>query len=410
MTDARLPYARGAIVQSTADDLTKLEVAWSHMAKRFAAQQPVYAMSGLDRVLDVAAESLPLMDDDLAPAHCLDQLRPLALAHLGGDEARHDTMLLNRQTAALWLAADIMISPGARVVGVSPTHSHPAVLRAVRDAGGVFEDVRGLCGLRSAMQSGNSVEVVVLTRLAVSYDILAADELAQITALARTAGARIIVDDAGGARVGPAVFDQPRSLQLDVDVVSTGLDKYGTTGPRLGLLGGERTLVAQIRARAYEMGMEARQMLYPAVVRSLANYRPQRVRELVATTKTVCSALKQRLGADAVEETPVIGRLSGETILSLAMARAGLTEARIQPYEATAALAMLLLRDAGIFTVHFAGIPPGTSALLIKFLAPERLAQLGGADAFAIAVDEALTNLASLIDEPDQIRELLLVK
>ena len=76
----------------------------------------------------------------------------------------------------------------------------------------------------------------------------------------------------------------------------------------------------------------------------------------------------------------------------------------------TAALAMLLLRDAGIFTVHFAGIPPGTSALLIKFLPPERLAELGGADAFARAVDDGISSLAALLHDPDQIRSLLLEK
>ena len=51
---------------------------------------------------------------------------------------------------------------------------------------------------------------------------------------------RVYVDDAGGARVGPAIFDQPRTLQLGVDVVATGLDKYGTVGPRLGVMAGEK--------------------------------------------------------------------------------------------------------------------------------------------------------------------------
>ena len=410
MSNATLPYERGDIIETTADDLRKLEVAWSRMAERYERGDSVFGMSGLERVLDVEPSALADMDDDLAPARYLSELRALALEHLGGDAEVHDTLLLNRQTAALWLAANILVPRGARVIGVSPTHSHPAVVRAVRDAGGEFEDVEGLAGLHAALERDADVEVVMLTRLAVSYDILETDELHAITALARQAGARIVVDDAGGARVGPAVFDQPRSLELDVDVVSTGLDKYGTTGPRLGLMGGAREVVADIRARAYEMGMEARQMLYPAVVRSLAGYRPERVRELVETTRTVCAALAQRLGSEMVVNTPVIGKLRGESILELALKRAGLDSSPLVPYEATAALAMLLLRDAGIFTVHFAGIPPGTSALLIKFLPPERLAELGGADAFARAVDDGISSLAALLHDPDQIRSLLLEK
>lgn len=67
----------------------------------------------------------------------------------------------------------------------------------------------------------------------------------------------VYVDDAGGARVGPAMFDQPRTLQLGVDLVATGLDKYGTVGPRLGVMAGDKALVDRIRVRGYEMGLEA---------------------------------------------------------------------------------------------------------------------------------------------------------
>ena len=36
------------------------------------------------------------------------------------------------------------------------------------------------------------------------------------------------------------------------------------------------------------------------------------------------------------------------------------------PYEASAALSMLLLRDYGMLMVHFVGVPPGTADLLIN--------------------------------------------
>ncbi len=68
---------------------------------------------------------------------------------------------------------------------------------------------------------------------------------------------------------------------------------------------------------------------------------------------------------------------------------------------------MLLLRDHGVLTVHFAALPPGTSALLLKFIPPETLAQFGGADRFADAVDAALTELGSLVGDEDALRDLL---
>jgi L-seryl-tRNA(Ser) seleniumtransferase len=195
-------------------------------------------------------------------------------------------------------------------------------------------------------------------------------------------------------------------LELDVDVGATGLDKYGTAGPRLGLLAGTAELVGRIRARAVELGMEARPMLYPAVVHSLEGYDPARVRTLVAATREVAAALRTRLGG-RVHETPVTAQLRGEDILELAMARAGLGAPPLVPIEATAAFAMLLLRDAGVLTVHFAGLPPGTSAVLFKFVPPETLARFGGAAALAAAVDGALDRLAGLIGSPEAVRTLL---
>jgi L-seryl-tRNA(Ser) seleniumtransferase len=148
-------------------------------------------------------------------------------------------------------------------------------------------------------------------------------------------------------------------------------------------------------------------MIYPAIVHSLEQYDPARVRELVDTTKEVIVAVKSRLG-NRVTQTPVIALLEGEDILEIATERAGLTgRPDIVPIEALAALAMLLLRDYGVLTVHFAGLPPGTSALLIKFVVPETLQRFGGADKFADAIDASLDALAGIIGDEEAIRALL---
>lgn len=403
-----VPYARGAILRSAADDLSKLSTAQQHLRARRAAGQPIYQLSGLERRLDAHADDIEAMDDEMASAFHEQPLRELGLAHLGGDAAEYDVLLTNRLTAALLVAADVMVAPGAMVLGVSPRYSHPAVVRAVAHARGRFEDCVGLAGFRAALDRHEQVDVVFITRLAVSYEILDAADLERIVALARERGAATIVDDAGGARVGPAVFGQPKTLELDVDAGATGLDKYGTTGPRVGLLGARRPLLERMRTRAFEMGLEARQMLYPGVIRSLAGYTPQRVRERVAATQTVAQALKRRISANRLFETPVTVQIRAEDVLELAMERAGIDRAALVPYEATAALAMLLLRDHGVMSVHFAGIPPGTSAMMVKFVAPETLQRMGGAECFADAIDRSLDTLATLVDDAQAVRTLLL--
>jgi L-seryl-tRNA(Ser) seleniumtransferase len=393
----QLPYVRGEILHSTADDVAKLHAAW-RIVERRRYEGALFNFSGLERSLDVDARELENMDDDLAPALYGDRLIQIGLEHLGGQPGRDDVFVANRLTAATVAAMQVLVEPGMRVVGVSPTYTHPAVARAVRLAGGELDDGGPI----------PAADLVVITRLAVTYDSLPIDALRAAIEAARERGVRIFVDDAGGARVGPAIFGQPKTLELGVDVGATGLDKYGTSGPRLGLLGGRADLVGRIRARAIELGLEARPMLYPAVVRSLERYRPERVRELVAATSEIGDALEERLHG-VVSRTPVAVKLEGEAILAEALRRTGdqVTSCHLVPYEATAALAMLLLRDHGVLTVHFAALPPGTSALLLKFVPPETLRAFGGAERLAVAVDEALDALAAIVGDERAVAELL---
>ncbi|MFQ5763648.1 MAG: hypothetical protein ACE5GT_01855 [Rhodospirillales bacterium] len=403
-----LPYAHGEHIRSPKDDHAKLRHAWTFIEERARQSgfSEIYNLSGLERRFEAAPEDLALLDDEMAPALMADQLNELALDHLGGDPAEHAIMAFNRQTAAILTATLVLVKPGETVIGVSPTYSHPCVVRAAKRAGANFIDTVGIGEFKRALDETENVALVSLTRLAVSYEIMSLGEIERIVRLAHDAGAKVLVDDAGGARVGPAVFDQPKTLALGVDVGSTGLDKYGTIGPRIGLLGGRRALVEEMRSLAFELGCEARPMLYPAIVRSLEQYDPARVRELVAVTKEVAQALKRKLG-NRIAETPVIARLDGEDILEIAMERAGITERPMVPVEAMAGLAMLLLRDYGVLTVHFAGLPPGTSSLLIKFLAPETLKRFGGAEKFADAIDASLDRLAGVIGDPEAFQDLL---
>jgi L-seryl-tRNA(Ser) seleniumtransferase len=382
-----LPYERGDLLTGTGADFAKLRAAWRILERRLR-DGGLFDFTGLVRSLDVGGGDV--LDDELSPALYGERLTELALEHLGGVPGRDDVFVANRTTAALVAAMQVLVRPGARVVGVSPSYTHPAGVRAVRLAGGAFEDGGDPAG----------ADLVLLTRLAVTYELLPDDELV------RDFGAPVFLDDAGGARVGPAVFGQPRALDLDVEAAVTGLDKYGTTGPRLGLLAGRAELVGEIRARAIELGLEARPMLYAAVVRSLEGYRPGRVRELVAATNEVGEALEERLGS-WVTRTPVAVRLEGEATLAEALRRAGLGETSVVPIEGTAALAMVLLRDHGILTVHFAAVPPGTAALLLKFVPPETLERFGGATAFARAVDESIDEVARVLSRPGELRELL---
>ena len=78
------------------------------------------------------------------------------------------------------------------------------------------------------------------------------------------------------------------------------------------------------------------------------------------------------------------------------------------PYEAKAALCMLMLKDYNMLMVHFVGVPPGGADLLIKFVPPETLQKFGGPKKYAEAVNNCLTKVGHMLQNPDSIRSLLL--
>jgi L-seryl-tRNA(Ser) seleniumtransferase len=402
-----LPYARGSILNSGEAEFLKLAEARRHIRQRVlqGGREGIFDLSGLERGMQSSDQDV--YSDELSAAMYWPRLQEVALAHLGGDATRHGILVCNRQSAALFAALMVMVTSSSTVVGFSPSYSHPAVTRPVALLGARFVDTNAIRDFELAINEVSGPVVAVLTRLPVSYaGVLSLDDLQRAIALCQRRGIPILVDDAGGARVAPAVFGQPRALQLGVDVATTGLDKYGTLGPRLGLMGGRRDLVAAITTTAFQYGLEARPMLYAAVIQSLEQYDEERVRDLTASTGRFGEALHQRLGS-SVTLTPIAVKIEADKLLALVLARSGMAAPPIVPYEATAAVAMLLLRDYGILTVHFAGLPPGTAALLFKFTPPEVLDRLGGVTKVAGFVDAAVDQVGEMLRDPDTIRELL---
>src|SRR5437870_11679671 len=313
-----LSYARGKILAATSDDFTKLQRAWAIIRER--GPESIYIFTGLDHSLPMEPEDLRWADDEIAPALYWDRLKELTLEHLGGTAPTHDIAVFNRLTGATLATHLTLVKPGDAIIGVSASHSHPSVLRAAAHVGARFTDTAGLEEFKRALDREPKVALVDLTRLAVTYELLPVEAIRTVVRLAHDRGALVYVDDAGGARVGPAAFGQPRMLELGVDVGATGLDKYGTKGPRFGLLAGRKDLVGRIRAKGFEFGMEARQMLYPAVVRTLEQYDPARVHALIATTKQIAGGLRPMLGS-RLHETPTTVQIAADDILEVAMER-----------------------------------------------------------------------------------------
>src|SRR5438552_4229066 len=169
-----LPYARGRLLASTEGDFERAGQAWRVIEARVTARGPdsIYNFSGLEHGLPLTPEELPIADDFVAPALYFERFRAAALDHLGGSPTRHDAALFSRLTGATYATHLTLVKPGEVVVGISPSHSHVSVVRAVAHAGAKFIDTRSLTELTDALEREPAVSLVVLTRLAVTYELM----------------------------------------------------------------------------------------------------------------------------------------------------------------------------------------------------------------------------------------------
>lgn len=404
-------YAMGEILQKTSDQIRKREHAWRIIGGivREKGVKGIYSFTGLDRGFHPEPEDIQFMDEEIAPGLYLDRFRELAVAMMGGRLPDQDAALFNRTGAASFAVMLALLEPGDVVVGLAPPPggvSHPTIVRAVASARARIVHAKDYAGFEAQINSVPRVKLVTVLRLRAESELIPLAQLERAIGLAKSRGIPVYLDDAAGARLCPVAYDQPKPLELGVDLAGTGMDKTGLRGPRFGILAGAAALVNVVKAKAFDHGLEGRPAFLPGVVRSLEAYSPAALRVLVDTTRRVGEELRRVLG-DRVTFSPATVMLRDEEILSIALERAGRSKAAIVPLEASATLAMLLLQDYGIVSVHATTGWPSFGGLLVKDVQPEVLDRLGGAKIFAAAVDASLSKLATIVDNRSAISTVL---
>jgi L-seryl-tRNA(Ser) seleniumtransferase len=365
--------------------------------------------TGNQRDFPLAAEDLgPRCEEWVGPALFWPQLRAAILDHLGGDGSE-DVAVFNRASAGLVAAVSALGAGGGVVSFAHPSSgSHVSVVRGAQVGGCGFTEVGSLEALEHALRDGD-VRLLVVTPVTSELDTIETAEVAQAVRRAGERGIPVLLDDAYGARLRPVVQGGPKSLELGVDLAISNSDKAGLEGPRAGFLAGRPALVQQARARAAELGQEARAPIALGVLRCLQRFSARILEEEIASGDRLADELERRLGRDRVRRTAIGPLVTEEDILSIALERAGLlpTASDLVPCEASAALGLLLLEHEGLLTVNALGQPGSRVSLRLKPTG-DAIQRVGGYHAVVDAVDRSLDRLAAVIGDAAGMRTLIL--
>ena len=404
--DPRAGYAWGAVLASPDDEVRRMHAGRAIIRARVDAggDDAVFNMTGLIRAFPLRPEDLLGLQSQLGfYARFSHEAEDLALKHMGGDPGQHDVILCNRVSSAMIAIMMALDVRGRTVLSVVPGgRSHPSIARAVELCGGAFSEVAGLADLRTALAASPGLALLVITPLTPQKFHLPEEEVRQAARLARAAGVPVFLDDAHMAS-RMAFFDEPPALALaDAELAVWSLDEH-VDGPRAAAVAGERALVERIGARALEYGLEAQSGHYVAALRALEGFDLGQVRGVAQMVRPLFERMGAVFGDRAYLAGPGVA-VSGEDLLELAMARAGISSTTVVPNEAASAASFVMLREHGLVTIPTIG-RPGSAATFRLMVYPDgpRL----GLDGYEEAVDDGMRALVAAVREPARIRALI---
>src|SRR5699024_6316981 len=145
--------------------------------------------------------------------------------------------------------------------------------------------------------------LVIVTTVTSSLERLADPDIVAVVDAARARGARVLLDEAYGARLRPALYDGVASLALGADLTVTNCDKAGLSGPRAGIFAGGADLVAEVAAVAAGFGMEARAPISAGVLRALEVYSSAELRNEAREGAELAEVLATQFDGEIVRST-----------------------------------------------------------------------------------------------------------
>lgn len=407
--DPIVGYARGAILKGTDEEVQRMIHARHMVGHRFRTlgKDSVYDLSGMNRGAGITVDEVPFLTSHVPFFERFEgNTEPLALKHMGADPARHKAIIVNRVSAANFIALTTILKPGDRVLALAPANgsSHPSTVRPISMAGASFEQFHAIADLEKAWQTQGPPRLLLITPISASKRHIDLADVRRALALPCGPSTLAYVDDAHmGSRVG--FFREPRTFELGaVDLAVCSADKH-VAGPRAGVFVGRPDLVDQIASRIYELGLEAQAGQYVGVANALRNYDPEIIRKAGELAKQSLEVMQARYGKCAYLGGPGVS-IAGDDVLNIAMEQAGLKgKPSLVAVEAAGIVGMEMLEHDGVLTIGAVSMP-GSAPVLRLMMYPDGH-QLGVAGIMA-AVENGIAKLAKVLSDVNAARKILL--
>jgi L-seryl-tRNA(Ser) seleniumtransferase len=408
--DPIVRYARGTILKSTDEEVQRMLRARQIVGDRVRAkgQESVYDLSGMNRGSGLEPAHVSHLTSHVPFFERFEgKTEPVALKHMGADPAKHRALILNRVSAANFIALTTVLKSGDRVYGFAPAGgvTHPSAVRPISMAGAKFTEYFSFADLEHAWQAEGAPRLLVITPISASKRHIDLADFKRALALPRAPHTLVFVDDAHMAsRVG--FFEEPRTFEVgDVDFAVCSADKH-VAGPRAGVFVGRPDLVTMIGSRAYELGLEAQAGQYVGVANALRDFDPQVIKCAGELAKQLLEVLAGQYGPKRAYLGGPGVSISGDDVLDIAREQRGVQDKpALVPVEAAGLVAMEMLEQDGILTIGAVSMPGSAPAVRLMMYPDGRKL---GVERIAASLENGISRLAEVLDDTDEARAQLL--
>ncbi len=407
--DPIVGYARGSILKGTGEEVQRMLRARHMVGERVRSkgEEAVYDLSGMNRGSGLTSDEVPHLRSHVPFFERFEgKTEPLALKHMGADPQQHRALIVNRVSAANFIALTTLLKRGDKVLALAPAGgaSHPSTVRPIAMAGAQFEQFHSIDELEKAWHTQGPPRLLLITPISASKRHIDLADVQRALALPRAAHTLAYMDDAHMAsRVG--FFREPRTFQVGhVDLAVCSADKH-VAGPRAGVFVGRPDLIEEISSRIYELGLEAQAGQYVGVANALRNFDPEVIRQAGEYAKQLLEVMQGQYGTKAYLGGRRIIK-KGDDVLQIAMEQAGAkAKPKLVAVEAAGLVAMEMLGEDGILTIGAVAMP-GSAPVLRLMMYPD--GHKLGVERIAASVENALSTLSKVVNDTDAAREKLL--
>ncbi|MEE0925523.1 MAG: TIGR03576 family pyridoxal phosphate-dependent enzyme [Methanobrevibacter sp.] len=341
------------IVNNSLDEVKKRESAFRIIKKILEekGRDSLFDVTGLSGGFIASKEELELLETYVGPAVFEDEIQIVGKEHLGGEKV----LPVNRTSAGILATVLALVGEGSHVAHFLADYpGHPSIPRSCALAGASYEEFIDI----NEFAIPDNTSLVVITGSTMDLQVIDEDLFTQVISRAHEKDIPVLVDDASGARLRTAVFNQKRATDLGADLVVTSTDKL-MPGPRGGLMAGRAELIDEIKIKVNQFGLEAQPPLIMAMINGIKAYTPEVLRKSVSRKEEFYGLISKKY--EMFEKTPN-GIKVQEANLANQLKVLNI-ETELSEKDCCFLWSMVLLKEEGIITIPAVGMPGASDTI-----------------------------------------------